>query len=520
MYIQPHTNIKLLHNVPLDDTYEHTIYFDSASAQYSYFAGLTKYNLTNYTYQRVQKGVARVGLKADLIYDCNYLMFQNSSFGSKWFYAFIKNIEYVNNECSDVTFEIDVIQTWFFDFSFGQCFVEREHTVTDNIGEHIEPENVDTGEFVFNNYESLLSPATDKDMTEMVVCLAIVDVVGQVAKGELYDGVYGAAELWVYDSTDVAGIDRKVGEFTEATDKIISMYMFPKFLIGSIPDTHKLAFSERALKTPVKHLTAPRVTDTLDGYRPKNRKLYTYPFNFCHVDNANGNELNLRYEFFENNKPVFEITGTITQPVNVMLRPCSYKGVPNYDPLGGYTTLNTESLTLGNYPLCSWNVDAYQAWVAQNSIPLAISSLSSLATTAISGGDMATAALSQVSNIVSQGYKASIAADICKGTFNNGGVNVADRKQQFYWGRCSVSNQYAKIIDEYFTKYGYSCRRVKYPNTHSRPHWNYVKTVGCIIHGSVPADDSRKICSIFDNGVTFWKEGNQIGNYTLDNSPT
>lgn len=520
MYIQPHTNIKLLHNVPLDDTYEHTIYFDSASAQYSYFANLTKYNLVNYTYQRVQKGVARVGIKADLLYDCNYMMFQNSSFGSKWFYAFIKNIEYVNNECSDVTFEIDVIQTWFFDFSFGQCFVEREHTVTDNIGEHIEPETIETGEFVFNNYEMLLSPATDKDLTDMVVCLAIVDVVGQTVQGELYDGVYGAAELWVYDSTDVSSIDRKIGEFTEATDKIIGMYMFPKLLIGNIPSTHKLAFSERALKTKVDHLTAPRITDTLDGYRPKNRKLYTYPYNFCHVDNASGSELNLRYEFFENNKPIFEITGTITQPVNVMLRPCSYKGVPNYDPIGGYTTLNTESLTLGNYPLCSWNVDAYQAWVAQNSIPLAISSLSSLATTAITGGDMATAALSQVSNIVSQGYKASIAADICKGSFNNGGVNVADKKQQFYWGRCSVSNQYAKIIDEYFTKYGYSSRRVKYPNTHSRPHWNYVKTVGCLIHGSVPADDSRKICSIFDNGITFWKNGNQIGNYSLDNSPS
>lgn len=520
MYIQPHTNIKLLHNVPLDDTYEHTIYFESASAQYSYFAGLTKYNLTNYTYQRVQKGVARVGLKADLIYDCNYMMFQNSSFGSKWFYAFIKNVEYVNNECSDVTFEIDVIQTWFFDFSFGQCFIEREHTVTDNIGEHIEPESIDTGEFVFNNYDPLLSPSTDKNMTEMVVCVAVVDVAGQTAKGELYDGVYGAAELWVYDSTAVADIDRKVGEYTEAPDKIIGMYMFPKFLIGNIPDTHKLAFSERALKTPVNHLSAPRVTDTLDGYRPKNRKLYTYPYNFCHVDNASGSELNLRYEFFENNKPSFEITGTITQPVNVMLRPCSYKGVADYDPLGGYTTLNTESLTLGNYPLCSWNIDAYQAWVAQNSIPLAISSLSSLAMADMTGGNMGAAALSQITNIVSQGYKASIAADICKGTFNNGGVNVADRKQQFYWGRCSVSNQYAKIIDEYFTKYGYSCRRVKYPNTHSRPHWNYVKTVGCLIHGSVPADDSRKICSIFDNGVTFWKEGNQIGNYTLDNSPT
>ena len=532
MYIQPHSNIKLLHNVPLDDTYEHTIYFDSASSQYSYFAGLTKYNLTNYTYQRVQKGVARVGFKADLIYDCNYLMFQNSSFGSKWFYAFIKNVEYVNNECSDVTFEIDVIQTWFFDFSFGQCFVEREHTVTDNIGEHIEPESVATGEYVFNNYEKLLSPVTEKDMSEMVVCLAIVDVVGQTAQGELYDGVYGAAELWVYDSTDVAGIDRKVGEFTEAPDKIIGMYMFPKFLIGSIPDSHKLAFSERALKTPVNHLTAPRITDTLDGYRPKNRKLYTYPYNFCHVDNANGSELNLRYEFFENNKPVFEITGTITQPVNVMLRPCSYKGVAGYDQLGGYTTLNTESLTLGNYPMCSWNIDAYQAWVAQNAIPLAISSGANLANTVMpsynskgniqfaSEFEIGKSVINEVANVASQMYSASIAADICKGTFNNGGVNVANKSQQFYWGRCSVNKVQAKMIDDFFNKFGYSCGRVKYPNTHSRPHWNYVKTIGCIIHGSVPADDSRKICSIFDNGITFWKEGNQIGNYTLDNSPT
>lgn len=113
MYIQPQTNIRILKNVPLDTTYGHTIYFSDASSQQTYFTGKQKYNLGNYTYQRVKKGVARVGIKSDNLYDCNYMMFQNTSYGTKWFYAFITSVEFVNNECSEITFELDVMQTWF-----------------------------------------------------------------------------------------------------------------------------------------------------------------------------------------------------------------------------------------------------------------------------------------------------------------------------------------------------------------------------------------------------------------------
>lgn len=55
----------------------------------------------------------RVEKKAEDLYDCNYLAFQNTSFGSKWFYAFITSVEYVNNITSEITFEIDVLQTYF-----------------------------------------------------------------------------------------------------------------------------------------------------------------------------------------------------------------------------------------------------------------------------------------------------------------------------------------------------------------------------------------------------------------------
>ena len=106
MLIEPSTNIRLLKGVPLDNTYRNTLYFkpNEVDAQTETFKGYTKHNLTNQTYQRVNKGVARVGLKAEDIYDCNYMMFQNTNFGNKWFYAFITSVEYVNNTVSEITF--------------------------------------------------------------------------------------------------------------------------------------------------------------------------------------------------------------------------------------------------------------------------------------------------------------------------------------------------------------------------------------------------------------------------------
>lgn len=519
MIISPESKIIILSNIPLDTRYQNTIYFASAAAQSEYFQSKAKYTRNNYTYQRVNLGTIRVDIRAENLYDCNYLMFQNSAFGTKWFYAFITSVDYVNNETSDIHYEIDVMQTWFFDFAMNQCFVEREHTETDVIGEHIESEPVATGEYVFNGYEMVL------DLRSMVVAIAIVDVDGE-SKGTLYDGIYGAAQIFVYDSTDTQSINAKINEYTQKYDSIIGMYMFPKQLIGGvIPDSHLINTSQSAMSTVVL-ADAITGTESLDGYVPKNKKLYTYPYNFYHVDNANGGELSLRYEFFQNLKPAVEISGTITQPIACVLRPCSYKGVAGYSVLGGYTSLNTESIQLGGYPICSWNVDAYQAWVAQNAIPLgaktAISAVPSAIGGALTGGVVGAGAavVSTVASVLSQVYSASIASDISKGSQNNGGANVANRKQNFYGGRCSVTAEYARIIDDFFTRYGYGVKRVKLPNRSSRPHWNYVKTIGFTGTGRVPADDMQKICNIYDSGITFWKNPREVGNYSLDNSPT
>ena len=154
MYIEPNTVIRLLTNCPLDNTYDHTIYFNGAEAQFEYFAGLTKYTLTKQTYQRVNRSRMRVQYKADDLYDCNYLMFQNTNFGNKWFYAFVKSVEYINNIVSEIEYEIDVMQTWAFDYQLGQCFIEREHSATDNIGDNLVPEKIEHGSYVADSLEN------------------------------------------------------------------------------------------------------------------------------------------------------------------------------------------------------------------------------------------------------------------------------------------------------------------------------------------------------------------------------
>ena len=101
MAIEPNTTIKIYANVPLDINQDRSIAWASITEQNTYFhggeSGILVKTYANSTYQRVRKGVMRIEETADFLYDCNYLAFQNTNYGNKWFYAFITSVEYVND---------------------------------------------------------------------------------------------------------------------------------------------------------------------------------------------------------------------------------------------------------------------------------------------------------------------------------------------------------------------------------------------------------------------------------------
>lgn len=512
MYIDPNTTIKLLRNVPLDNTYKNTLFFSNADAQTNYFASLNPQNFANYTYQRVNKGVCNVGIKADSIYNCNYMMFQNSNHGTKWFYAFITSVEYVNETVSQITFEIDVMQTWLFDFTLKHSFVEREHSVTDSIGDNIVAENLTTGEYMYDDYQAI-----DQDFTDLGIVVGVSDT--DVSTGNKYDGVFSGLTLYFFNPNNSLDELTAFGElimyYADHPDSIVMMYMCPSKLISGVDNDYKI----------VNQSTARQYNYVMDsawskpafgGYTPKNKKMYTYPYQYFHVDNGAGHSLCLRYEFFEALTPVLHVAGTMTPPVKVICLPCSYKGVPDHSELGGYTELTNESITLESFPQCMWVTDAFTAWFAQNSVPMLLNTLVGVGASVAMANPLPIA--SSVAGSLSGVYQASMRADISKGSLSNGSVNTARLKNNFNKARVRVTEQYAKVIDEYFTMFGYQTNRVKVPNISARPYFNYVKTIDCVVVGSVPADDIKKICSIHDKGVTYWKNGANVGNYSLNNS--
>lgn len=558
MAIEPNTNIKVYHNVPLELEQDRTIAWANIAAQNNYFHSvpndLLKYNFARTTYQRVREGVMRVEQTADNLYDCNYLAFQNTNYGTKWFYAFITSVEYINDVTSEITFVIDDLQTWYFEMVLQPCIIERCHTTTDVIGEHIEPEPVTLGEYVMNyrkNAQGQVIESYDTlyNMSGLAVVMAIVDLsFTTTVSGKLYDNIYGAATLWAFNQTDTAGINAKIASYLTKPESIISIYMCPtKFIQENVIPNGGIEIPNRAMVSG-KLCSAPTLqgTEYLDGYQPRNKKLYTYPYNYYHVDNSSGSSLALRYEFFEGLHPVLELNATITQPVEATIRPYCYKNCTADARTQVFQqTLNTEVLSITTFPICSWNTDGFQAYMVQNGIPYGINAIGSAfdamanlglmaATAGVGGGIQGGGAPSgagfstgggfsagkQAAETINLFYKASTSADLCKGNFNNGSVDCACARHQFYGGRCSITAEYAKIIDDFFDRYGYTSMRLQTPNLRARPHWTYIKTRNCALKGNVPAPAKNNIQNIFNTGITFWRNASEVGDYTLDNRPT
>ena len=92
MYIVPDSEVYMLSGVPLSTQQKHTIYFSDKKTQENYFISKAKKHFNKVTYNRVNKGKCRLQATADSLYDCNYMMFQNSAFSTRWFYAFVTSI--------------------------------------------------------------------------------------------------------------------------------------------------------------------------------------------------------------------------------------------------------------------------------------------------------------------------------------------------------------------------------------------------------------------------------------------
>lgn len=574
-YIPPNSDVVLCRGVPIESDYRHTLYFDSVAAQNNYFFSKAFKQFHNVSYQRERRNYITLEIPTTQVYACNYLMFKNTSYGEKWFFAFVDSVEYVNDNVTEIHYELDMMQTWMFEYTLMQCMVEREHSVTDKIFENTKPENIGYGELMCGVSQNLLS--SHGLLGEYACVITSKPYSSGDIPIKLYSQfcpVYG----YIGRAEDMNVI---VQDFVRAgwQDAVLSVTVGNKLMAQGADETH-FDMPKQVPKEDFKFVCygvtsgnyegEEQFKDQLpNGYKPRNKKLFGYPYNQLWISNNQGTVNEYRYEDFKIDKDGFfhmEVAASGISSPECVLYPLDYRGVAKY---------YDHALVLTGYPTVPWIGDTYKAYMAMNrnqienavftqganGVMNTVSAFLGGAMTVNNAADMLQAAKADASNAgttVSKTTKTGLRQQAMGGIFSaigTAGTSVVDFMTSVWQveaklkdvsnippnvgglsGAGSVTNalsrfdystyymcvkpEYAEIVDKFFDMFGYNTCTVKVPNTHSRPHWNYVKTIGCEIQGFLPQEAANIIKAVYDRGVTFWKNGDEVGNYTLDNSPT
>lgn len=102
--------------------------FSSASNRDSYFSSHQSMSVggNNYTVIKKQANKVRVTLNSTNPGQFNYLSFRNPNFEDLTYYCRILDYYWINQECCEYTFAIDIWLTYCFDVTYNSCFIERE----------------------------------------------------------------------------------------------------------------------------------------------------------------------------------------------------------------------------------------------------------------------------------------------------------------------------------------------------------------------------------------------------------
>lgn len=562
--------------VPFDNSYRHTMTFDSASAQRSYFASVCPQSLSrsDYTYVRINNSI-RVPFNAEELYTYNYVMYQNANYGTKWFYAFIVGVNYLNKSTTELVLQLDVMQTWYFDYTLTQGFVEREHVSDDAIGAHTVAEP--SMQLLYQSQNRF----SDGDLSDRYLVVQTNawpnyesddddDPHGShPVSGGLYNAVFSGGKYYAWHGFELDDAGYDVGDTWKtsvkrwlrhmnscgAAQSISAMFMYPVKLSPARGEDYGLEEFTNAMSYTV----AVQAPTSLGGYVPRNNKLLTFPYVYCLIDDNNGNSTQLRYEFWDsgedsegNSGRILSVQSSLDPTATCIVAPQHYDGVEN-----NVTEAFRFPLTVN----CSWVYSAYQTWLAQNAlsnvlsiakgalmlgIPAAmglagaagalgfgaaavaggaatlaegaayVAGEGSLAAGGVGGAASALAGGSSLLGTVGEFDRMSKVPDSQMGAAS-GNTLYANQYNTYNVAQMVIRPEYARMVDEFFDMYGYEVDRVKVPNRTGRPSWNYVKMRNSCHRGNVPAQDMALINSIYDAGITFWHTPD-IGNYSLDNS--
>ena len=238
---------------------------------------------SSYSFIR-DKGTIMVNFSYSDCLKCNYMAFQNTDYESKWFFAFINDVKYINNGTTEIEYTVDSWSTWYSKLNVSSAFVIREHVSDDTVGLHTLPESLETGEYIINS----LGNIDDEDYS-MINCLIVMGVswtpdnIPNYSGDRKYGGVYSGLYYYAFsDATSCSKMCKAYDDLAKA-DAIFTIFLAPRSLIdvtqwytfnlGNQEDIVAGFPNSSVYSTSMVSNFQLSSPTTLNGYTPKNNKL-------------------------------------------------------------------------------------------------------------------------------------------------------------------------------------------------------------------------------------------------------
>lgn len=540
------SKIILVKNINIDRQYTNVLsYTEAQMIELCLSQGHLVAQAENYSFLR-NTGTIMAGFNYAQCLQANYIAFQNPDYSNKWFFAWIDDVIYKGDKNTEITFTVDAWSTWFDKWNKKVCFINRQHVNDDTIGLHTIPENLDVGEVIeeqetedeiygneYGYYVGVLSNWRIKDGSNGTELLS--ENKGRQNAGiSVYDNTVFGEELFLFNINSLSS-------FTNLTlfllrtnadghiEDVKNIFILPNLAINeSQLIQHNAIVGDNTFNWYTinydmsinKFNTIINKRRSFTNFQPKNNKCFVYPYNYLFVSNNNGSNNIYKYEDFTTENCIFENQFSIAIGGSGRLVPKNYKNM---------ITNDDEALPTGKYPTCAWSSDAFTNWLTQNGVNLVASialTAGGVATAIATGGatlpivaGAITSVAGNVAGTIGQFNQASLAPNIAGGQAT-GDVIWSCNRNKFTFREMRAKTEYLKIIDDYFTRFGYAIKSLELPNITGRKYWNYVEIGQSeeIGYGEVPSKYMDIINNACRRGVTIWHNHINVGNYDLNNT--
>lgn len=327
------------------------------------------------------RGTFRIECLDSRAYSYNYAYINNIR-GTTYF-AYITGCRYINDGQQppsaptkgvyEFDFTIDLLMTNLHSTEqLKPCYVVRQHSPTDLLNDNLLPEPVHFSDAMIRDTIDLANGISDISGVNLNWPPRAVFGLVDPDNSGLINRVYTGISLRGFDLDDPFTLSN-IRNFLKphATDgDVIFGYMVPDILVK-----HFYTIDESATD-PKSGVAAPLIktgtgaggpiilgpmpqTNTVSGYKPKNKKLLTYPYKYVLLSDGNGHNVVFKHELWAGRtNEYWQLNFTISGSPTIRITPIGYANQ-------NLTKENNEyALTITGFPMINWSCSAWDRWIS------------------------------------------------------------------------------------------------------------------------------------------------------------